>query len=257
MSKRQEMREKRQRAQRTQRLMLIIGVVIIAVAVVGLVIASQYQPVITGVITPAAIKRTQVKDNTAGDPNAPVKIIEYADFQCPFCRNVWRDIEPQVVSTYVNTGKVYIEFHSVGSFIGNGTQSPHSALAAYCAGDQNKFWEMHDALFANQGVENSNALDDAHIKAIAAIVPGLDMSQFNACFDSGKYAARVEQDAQDAAKNIPAATNFAQVVANDPSMAQGIHTPSFLVNGALVPGVATFSDFKKIIDDALAATGKK
>jgi len=256
MSKRQEIREKRQRAQRTQRLMLILGVVIVAVAIVGWVIVSQNQPPITGVVTPPVVARTPAKDNTAGDPNAPVKIIEYADFQCPYCRDFWRDTEPKLIATYVNTGKVYIEFHSVGSFI-DSTHSPHSALAAYCAGDQNKFWEMHDAIFANQGAEGSNALDDAHLKAIAKVVPGLDQTVFNSCFDSGKYAGRVEQDALDAQKNIPAATNFAEVVASGKYSAQGISTPSFLVNGVLIPGAAPFSDFQKVIDAALAAAGKK
>jgi protein-disulfide isomerase len=257
MSKRQELRQKRAQQERMQRLTLIIGVLVIALAIVGWVILAQNQPAVTGVVKPPVIVRSQVKDNTAGDPNAPVKIIEYADFQCPYCMYYWRDTEAKIISTYVNTGKVYLEFHSVGSFIGTGTQSPHSALSAYCAGDQNKFWEMHDAIYANQGVENSNALDDAHLVAIAGVVPGLDMNQWNSCFTSGKYAARVEQDAQDAQKNIPAATNFAALVAANQYSSGGISTPSFLVNNQLVPGALQFADFQKVIEAALATAGKK
>jgi len=90
--------------------------------------------------SPASQAHPEAKFNTMGDPNAPVRIIEYADFQCPYCLQYWRATEPQIIKTYVATGKVYYEYRSVGAFIG-----PDSALAAeavYCAGDQNKFWNI-------------------------------------------------------------------------------------------------------------------
>lgn len=251
MSKRQEIREKRRQQERMQRVGLIAGIVLVAVAIVGLVVWNQ-RPV-EGVKDAPVLTRTPTNMNTAGDPNAPVKMIEYADFQCPYCMHFWRDTEAQIVQTYVNTGKLYVEYHSVGLFVGQ--ESVRAAEAAYCAGDQNKFWDMHDIIFANQGAENSGALDDAHLRAFAQKI-SLDMTQFDSCFSSEKYASKVSQDAKDAQQNIPAASNFADLVAAQQYSASGISTPSFLINGKLIPGALGFADFQKEIDAALAAAGK-
>jgi len=253
MSKRQEIRQKRARQERTQQIMLIVGIVIVAAAIVGWIALSQ-QPV-AGMVPPRLITVPQPNLNAAGDPNAPVKIIEYADFQCPFCMNFWRDTEAQVMDTYVKTGKVYFIYRSVGAFLGAG--SARAAEAAYCAGDQGKFWDMHDSLFTNQGPENANSLADNRIVAIAQQVSGLDMGAFNTCFTGGKYASKVTQDGADAQKDIPAGSNFAALIAAGQYSSQGISTPTFLVNGTIIPGAAPFSDFQKAIDAALTAAGKK
>lgn len=255
MSKRQEIRQKRQQQERTNRLLLIVGVVIIAVAVVGWVILAQNQGASTAMVPPTLIAVPQANVNAAGDSNAPVKMTEYADFQCPYCMNFWRDTEAQIMNTYVKTGKVYFVYRSVGSFLG--AESARAAEAAYCAGDQGKFWEMHDSLYTNQGPENANSLADNRIVAMAQVVTGLDMTKFNDCFTSGKYASKVEQDGTDAQKDISGASNFAQLVAAQQYSSSGISTPSFLVNGALIPGSVPFSDFQKTIDAAMAAAPKK
>ncbi len=232
MSKRQELRQKRQQQERMQRLMMIVGVVIIAVAIVGWVILAQRPP--EGVVQITPVPRPQVNFNATGDPNAPVKIIEYGDFQCPRCKDFWQATEAQIVDTYVKTGKVYFEYHSMGLFIG--PESSRAAEAAYCAGDQGKFWEMHDTIYANQGAENSGALDDAHLKAFAKNL-GLDAAKFNDCL-GGKYSGKVSQDQAD-------------------GTAAGIKaTPSFLINGKLVEGAQPFATFQQEIDAALAAAGQ-
>lgn len=64
------------------------------------------------------IPRTMTQSNTMGDPNAPVHIIEYGDFQCPYCLKFWRETEPQLIEEYVNTGRVYFEYRSMGAFLG-------------------------------------------------------------------------------------------------------------------------------------------
>jgi protein-disulfide isomerase len=170
------------------------------------------------------------KANGLGDPNAPVKIIEYGDFQCPFCRHFWQETEPQVIKTYVATGKAYFEYRSVGAFIG--PESAAAAEAAYCAGDQGKFWEYHDALFSNWTGENVGDFAPDKLRRYAATV-GLDAAQFDTCLSSGKYDDQVNQDVADA-------------------KADGIHaTPSFLINGKLVEGDQPFQVFQKAIEDAL------
>ncbi len=233
MSKRQEMREKRRRQQRNQQVVLISVVVIGVLLVAFALIYTSLQPG-NKIIKVADNPRPQANFNAMGNPKAPVKIIEYADFQCPYCKQFTENTEQQVVDTYVKTGKVYFEYHSFGAFIG--AESARAAQAAYCAGDQGKFWEYHDMLFANQGPENSGSLTDARLQAFAQTI-GLDANTFNTCLSSGKYTDRVNQDGIDAQK--------AGVQA----------TPSFVINGTLVQGAISFTDFQAKVDSALQAAG--
>jgi protein-disulfide isomerase len=229
MSKRQEMRESRNRKQRNQRIWIIAIISIVVIAAALLIILPNLQPVGTIAENPL-MDRKQVKFNTMGDPNAPVKIIEYSDFQCPYCANFVKNTEQQLIDAYVATGKVYFEYHSFGEFIG--PESGRAAQAAYCAGDQNKFWDMHDILFANQATENSGAFTDKRLEAFAAKL-GLDTGTFNDCLASGKYATQVAKDGADG--------NQAGVKA----------TPSFVINGKLLEGAQPFTAFQTEIDALL------
>jgi protein-disulfide isomerase len=233
MSKRQELRAKRAQQERMQRILIIVGVAVIALAIVLLValppILEATKPV-GDIKEHPLMNRPQVKLNGMGDPNAPVKIIEYSDFQCPYCGRFTLDTEQQLIDAYVATGKVYFEYHSFGEFIG--AESMRSAEAAYCAGDQNKFWEMHDIIFANQNGDNQGAFTDKRLTAFAKKL-GLDMGTFNDCFTNGKYANQVKQDG--------VAGQQAGVKA----------TPSFTINGKLIEGAQPFSAFKTEIDALL------
>ncbi len=172
----------------------------------------------------------QQSGNTLGDPNAPVKIIEYADFQCPYCRLFWQDTEPQIIENYVKTGKVYYEYRSVGAYLGEESQS--AAEAAYCAGDQGKFWEYHDTLFSHWTGENVGDFTPEKLKQYAASI-GLDQVAFEQCLSSGKQTGRVQQDLENARKD-------------------GIKgTPSFLINGMIIEGAQPFAVFQHAIDRAL------
>ncbi len=173
---------------------------------------------------------TQQSSNTLGDPNAPVKIIEYADFQCPYCRLYWQDTEQQIISEYVKTGKVYYEYRSVGAYLGE--ESEAAAEAAYCAGEQGMFWEYHDALFSNWTGENVGDFAPAKLQQYAASI-GLDQVAFEQCLSGGKMAARVQQDL-------------------DNAKIDGIKgTPSFIINGTMIEGAQPFSAFQQVIDQAL------
>ena len=196
----------------------------------GLGLSSTPEGKEVNTATPAAQAHPQSKFNTMGNPKAPVRIIEYADFQCPFCQRYWQETEPQIIKTYVATGKVYYEYRSVGAFIG-----PDSALAAeavYCAGDQNKFWEYHDVLYSNWTGENVGDVAAPKLRQYAATV-GLNQNTFDQCLNQGKYVGKVQQDVTNA-------------------NADGIHsTPSFLINGKLVEGAQPFDVFQKAIETAL------
>lgn len=212
-------------------------------------IADQLNPV-AKVTTVAPVTDLKVNGNSLGDPNAPIHIIEFGDFQCPFCKRFHLETEPLLISTYVKTGKVYFTYRSAGNWvsknIGQGsTESQDAALAAYCASDQNKFWEMHDALFANnRDVEDQGSFTSARLTTIAKNA-GLDMSAYQDCFDNSKYANQVKQDYAD-------------------TLAAGIQgTPSFVViykvNGAtkstLIEGAQPFDAFQQAINNILNQMG--
>jgi protein-disulfide isomerase len=233
MSKRQELREKRAQQERTQRILIIVGVAVIAIAIALFLILPpiiEASKPVGDIAEHPLMNRPQVKFNGMGDPNAPVKIIEYSDFQCPYCGKFTIDTEQQLIDAYIATGKVYFEYHSFGEFIG--PESKRSAEAAYCAGDQNKFWEMHDIIFANHTGENVGDFTDKRLTAFANKL-GLEMGAFNDCFTSGKYAEQVKQDGLDGRK--------AGVQA----------TPSFTINGKLFEGAQPFAGFQTEIEALL------
>jgi protein-disulfide isomerase len=144
--------------------------------------------------------------NSMGDPDAPIKMEEFSDFQCPYCQRFHDETETLLVEEYVSTGKVYFTYRSMGNFISDNiarstgqlasTESQDAALAAYCAGDQNKFWDMQAYLFANVLGEEAGSFTDQRNKVIAE-KSGLDMDQFNDCYDSGKYLKNIQQDLED------------------------------------------------------------
>jgi protein-disulfide isomerase len=158
------------------------------------------------VVIPPARNPPQANGNKMGNPNAPVKIIEYGDFQCSFCRQYWMLTEPQIIQNYVATGKVYYEYRSVGGYIG--PESADAANAAYCAADQNKFWEYHDMLFANYTGENAGNFTPDKLRQYAAAV-NLNLDQFNTCINAGSHNDQVSQDFNDvSATGFPGAPFF-------------------------------------------------
>jgi len=200
-SKRQERRMRMQQRERRNRLLTIGIITIVAAFLVFAVVWPQIKP-IAGVVTAQPLSRPQIDRNTTGDPNALIKIEEFADFQCPFCERFFEQTEPLLLEHYIATGKVQFVYRSMGNFVsgnigGARTESQDAAAAAYCAADQGKFWEMHDALFTNVLGEDAGSFTDRRLAAIAESV-GLDMAEFNNCYNSGKYADQVQQDMKDA-----------------------------------------------------------
>jgi protein-disulfide isomerase len=185
MVKRENMKNRKNKDQKRQRIILMvvigIGAVLLAAA---FIIPSLMKPAI--VLNP----RPMAEGTSMGDPNALVKVEEFSDFQCPYCKLAAEKIEPGIVEKYVKTGKIYFTFVPY-SFIG--PESVAAAEAAYCAADQNLFWEYHDLVFANQAGENGGTFSERNLKSFARDLK-LDTSAFNTCFDSGKYKDKVEQN---------------------------------------------------------------
>ena len=172
-----------------------------------------------------------------GNQSAPVTIIEFGDFQCHFCGRFAKQTEPQLNSTYFQTGKANLVFKH---FVTHGHDSISAAMAAQCANDQGKFWTFYETLYNNQGEENSGWASSDNLKKFAAGIPGMDRQEFNSCLDSQKYKSLVEND-----------TNFAFV-----SGFQG--TPTFIIqknDGSgqeVLLGAYPFPSFKAIIDKKIS-----
>jgi protein-disulfide isomerase len=166
---------------------------------------------------------------TAGHPSrgpatAPIEIVEFSDFQCPFCQRANPTVE-QVLKVYGDKVKFVYRHYPLP----NHPNARPAAEASVCADQQGQFWKYHDRLFAAP-----DKLTDADLKSHAAAI-GLDAAAFNTCFDAGAGRSRVEQDMKDA--------NEAGVSA----------TPSFFINGRSLEGAQPFEAFKQIIDEELAA----
>jgi protein-disulfide isomerase len=242
-------RLKRRRQQRINTLLLVAGagIILALILIVPSVIRAQNradalrQITLTPVgeiksITPRAYPQAQ--GNAMGDPNAPVKIVAYSDFQCPGCKTFSDEVEQKIVDTYISTGKVYFVYRSMGNWIGTyvartgGTESQDSSQAAYCANDQGKFWEYHDMLYANWLGEEVGSFTPSRLVAFARTL-GLDVDAFQSCLVSHKY---LDQVLQDYTAGREAGVNS---------------TPSFVVNGKLIVG-AGYDPLQQAIEAALA-----
>jgi protein-disulfide isomerase len=251
VSKRQEFREKRRRSQQRNRTIIIAVVVVVAVAFAFLLIWPSIKP-LPEVVQVTPVPRTDASRNTLGNPKALVKLTIFSDFQCPYCKEFWSTTQAQVDNTYVDTGKVEFTYRSAGNWVsrnsgGGGTESQDAAMAAYCAADQNKFWQMHDALFANnRDVEEQGSFTPRRLQEIAQSI-GLDMNAYNSCFSSQKYLTQINQDFQDATTAGITGTPFFVI--------------SYTVNGQpktdTIDGAQPFSVFQQKLDAALKAAGAK
>ena len=129
---------------------------------------------------------------TLGKPNAPVTLEEYADLQCPFCRQYTATVLPRVVRDYVRTGKVRLVFRNL-TFIG--ADSLTAAQVAAAAGEQNHLWQFIDRFYANQKTENTGYVTNDFLRGVAGQVPGLDADQALASADDGAVMGQLKQAA--------------------------------------------------------------
>ena len=168
-----------------------------------------------------------------GDPNAPITMVEFSDYQCPFCLRYFNNTLEQVKKNYVETGKVFYVFKDF-PITQIHPQAPKAAEAAECAGDQGRYWEMHDRLFQGQQPEWNQNPDAVTIFKGYAQELGLDMDAFNDCLDSGQYTDEVAADL-------------------DEGVRAGVTgTPSFFINGQMISGAQPYEAFQRVLDSLLA-----
>ncbi|HYL93423.1 MAG TPA: DsbA family protein, partial [Alphaproteobacteria bacterium] len=173
-----------------------------------------------------------------GEKTAKVTLVEFSDYQCPFCGRYFNQTLSQVMDQYVKTGKVHYIFRDFP------LESIHplalkAAEAAHCAGDQGKYWEMHDRLYKNQQNLAANELA-GHATALS-----LDMPKFQQCLDSGKYTALVRQNEADGQKVGVRGTPAFFLGSPDPKDAKRMKAVSML------SGAQPFTAFKDAIDKLL------
>ena len=179
------------------------GILLLAIAV-GVVFAVATRK-------PAAPARAEPAP-VLGAATAPVVLAAYEDFQCPSCGAFARQVEPELIRRYIDTGKVRLEWRDYAWY---GPESNWAANAARCAGDQGKFWEYHDYLFSHQAGQNRGAFAKSHLKDFGRAV-GLDPAAFDACVDADTHVGAVRADMERVRKlNL-------------------VGTPSFFVNGRQV-----------------------
>jgi len=164
-------------------------------------------------------------DPYMGDTNSPLTIVEFSDYQCPFCAK-FKDLTlNKIKSEYIDTGKVKFVYRDFPLSFHPFAQK--AAEAAECAGDQNRYWDYHDKIFENQA---SLSLDK--LKQIGVDLE-LDIETFNECLDSGKYQQEVLKDFQE-------------------GQSLGVSgTPYFIVGNVPISGAQPFEKFKTIIDSQL------
>ena len=191
------------------------------------------QPVAAGPQAPGAGQQQQTAvdvseddDPVLGDEDAEVTIIEFSDYQCPFCEKFYSQTLPLLKKDYIDTGKVKLVYRDYP--LPFHQYAEKAAEAANCAGEQGQYFAMHDKIFENQAT-----LSEENLKAWAASL-GLDANKFTSCLDSGKMAQEIAKDLADGS-------------------AAGVSgTPSFFVNGKLLVGAQPFAAFKTVIDQELA-----
>jgi protein-disulfide isomerase len=171
-------------------------------------------------------------DHVLGDPNAPITIVEFSDFQCPFCRSFYKDTYQQIKDNYVDSGDARIiykhfplPFHPAAAI---------SAQASECASEQDLFWEMHDKIFDEQIPFGNGTIEygETELKKWASEI-GVDTDQFNQCLDSGKYDSLVsDNEAHGTTLGVSG-------------------TPTVFINGQRIVGAQPYSVFEQIIESEL------
>jgi protein-disulfide isomerase len=216
---------------------VLVAIAVIGIAALGYAYSTSRNKVKT--VDPN-MKPLVAEGHVLGNPSAPLQVLEFGDFECPQCGNFAVVTEPDVRKRLINTGTISLRYFDFPLSMHKNTWPASNAAA--CAGEQGKFWEMHDQLYANQTEWNGEATSRPkkffvnYAKAL-----GLDADKFEQCMDAEKYRPQIEANASEAERR--------QVTA----------TPTFVIGKRVIPGALGYDAFKAYVDSALAeakASGK-
>ena len=231
-----ERRQKRAREQRRVAFIIISIAVVLMVLIIALPTLIDAATPVGEIVQITPVDRPMVSGKTMGNPEAPVVIEVFEDFQCSACASYTFNTEKQIITDLIPTGQVLYIFRQYPFLDNNSSikESDQAASASMCAMEQERFWDYHDMLYTNQSGENVSAFSDKRLIAFADAL-GLDVPAFKSCFEENRYQDQIDQD-------------FA---AGDKLEVTG--TPSVFVNGKVIkPGyVPSYSDIKEAVDAAL------
>ena len=208
----------------------ILGLIaLVGVAALGYVVTKPKSP---------SAEVREVADTTNAGPaqgyligkvDAPVKILEYADFECPSCGNWSTVTEPDVRTRIINAGLANLTYYDFP--LNQHRNTVAASNAAACADEQGKFWQMHDRIFQAQDEWNGEATEQPKpfFKRYAGEV-GLDVAKWEACYDARKYQKRINANLAD-------------------GLRRGVNsTPTFIIGSKLYPGMRPYDELKKMVD---------
>jgi protein-disulfide isomerase len=239
MSKRRELQKLQAQQDRKRNLQIMSVILVAAVVIIGGAIYASNLTSNTSSTIPVQVANKPVPQNPDpaapawGPANAPIKIEEYIDYQCPACGSYNKNFEAGVIEAFAKSNQVRYEikfFPFLETNTAGGRESRDPAQAALCALEQGKFWQMHNAIFENQAGENRGGFSKTRLKDIAAKT-GLDKNLFDSCLDSNKFESTVLKGLDVARENKVQST------------------PSFVINGKLYPGARNANDFRKIFTE--------
>lgn len=209
----------------------IIAVVgVIGVAAIGYVVS---RPRAVQQIDPSTLPRVAAAGILKGNADAPVQVIEFADFECPACGNFAMVTMPDVMKRLVETGQVAFRFYDLPLEMHRNAVPAHNA--AHCANEQGKFWEMADLIFAGQFDWNTQASrNPKRIFEGYADRLGLDVKKWSECVDSGRMLPQIFANRDEAGRYRVRST------------------PTFVIGGQVVEGSVPYDEFKKYVDAAFA-----
>jgi protein-disulfide isomerase len=212
---------------------VMLGVV---AAVVGVFLVYQVsKPQESGVMTvDPSIPLPEAQGYLMGSPGAPVKVVEFADFECPACGQFFTLTEPDVRKRLIETGEISYRFFDYPLPMHRNTWPASNAAA--CANEQGKFWEMHDQLFNGQDRWNGEATSRPKgiFKDYAKAI-GLDVDKWEACFDAQKFLPNIQSHRREAERQLVQST------------------PTFIIGNKMLPGSISYDRFKAYVDSAKAA----
>ena len=208
---------------------------LVLIAVVGVALlawlAARPKRVVSAV--DPALPPAQAEGYLMGNANAPVQIIEFADFECPGCAQFATVTEPDVRKRIVDAGLASYRFYDFP--LPQHRNSIPASSAAACANDQGKFWEMHDRIFAGQydwntqAVRNPKGVFERYAKEI-----GLDTDKWEECYDSGQHLAQIEANRREGERRMIGST------------------PTFIIGKRQIPGNLSYDELKAYVDSAAA-----
>ena len=216
-----------------KRFYLMLGVLTLALGAM-LVYLLKSNPAAPRVANtaPTTVVDDGFRGYTWGSDSAPVEVTEYGDFECPACAGFAVVQMPTIKEQLIATGKVRWRYRDYPL-----PMHPYSRLAAHaahCAGEQGKFWEMHDQLYFNHGWAQTGKNPTGLFRDFARAA-GVDLARYDACMESGRYASRIEFSRQEGEQRLVNGT------------------PTFYINGVMYNGRNNSDAFKAAIDSAAAA----